>query len=137
VTAGNVAVPHPSARGASALSRFPRAQLPQPRHVAGVEPADEAAEFIALATTTDDRLATLRAGEALSAVLLAATQMGLATTPLSQAMEVETVRREIRNEVLGTAAYPQLLVRVGWPVEGAGEVPLTSRRDLSSVLLRR
>jgi hypothetical protein len=87
-------------------------------------------------TIDDDHLAWLRAGEALSAVLLTATRLGLATTPLSQGVEIENVRRKIRRSILQVTEHPQLIVRVGWPVPGAAELPVTGRRDLRLVLLR-
>ena len=89
-----------------------------------------------IVTVHDDPLDWLRAGEATSAVLLAATGLGLATTPLSQALEVDETRRALRWDVLRVPEHPQLVVRVGWPAAGAGELPATPRRDLQSVLLR-
>jgi hypothetical protein len=77
----------------------------------------------------------LRAGEATSAVLLTATRLGLATTPLSQGVEVDETRRAIQQKVLHVPEHPQLLIRVGWPASTADEIPTTPRRDLHSVLL--
>jgi len=88
-----------------------------------------------LATPSDGPLDRLRAGEALSAVLLAATRLGLATTPLSQALEVDAIRKELRHQVLHIPEYPQLIIRIGWPATAAAELPPTPRRGLSSVLL--
>lgn len=121
---------------ASPLRRFPRGELRQPHQPSGSAPADDAAELLVLATQADDCLAWLRAGEATSAVLLAATLLGLATTPLSQAVEVATIRRQLRQTVLHTPRHPQLILRIGWPADGAGELPATARRDLHSVLQR-
>jgi nitroreductase len=88
-----------------------------------------------LATPSDGPLDRLRAGEALSAVLLAATRLGLATTPLSQALEVDAIRKELRHQVLHIPEYPQLIIRIGWPATAAAELPPTPRRGLRSVLL--
>ena len=77
----------------------------------------------------------LRAGEATSAVLLAATRLGLATTPLSQGVEIDATRRAIQQDVLHVPEHPQLLIRIGWPAAAAEELPVTPRRDLRSVLL--
>ena len=87
-----------------------------------------------IVTEGDDTADRLRAGEALSAVLLHATRHRLATTPLSQATEVAQARAAI-GRALQTAAQPQILVRVGWPATTAGDLPATPRRDLRSVLL--
>ena len=116
----------------SPLRRFPHGHLAQPP---GPESTGDAAELLVLATTQDGPLDRLRAGEATSAVLLAATLLGLATTPLSQAVEVDQTRRAIQRDVLHVPEHPQLILRVGWPAEGAGELPVTPRRDLWEVQL--
>lgn len=120
---------------ASPLRSFRGEQLTQPRQSSGPGSAADAAELLVIVTTHDDCLDWLRAGEATSAVLLTATGLGLATTPLSQALEVDETRRALRTDVLRVPEYPQLVVRVGLPATGAAELPLTSRRDLRSVLL--
>jgi nitroreductase len=135
VPVANVAAPPPGLVHDSPLRQFAEAALPQPHHLAGTGSSDDAAELLVLATTGDDYLAWLRTGEALSALLLTTTRLGLATTPLSQGVEVARVRREIRRNILQVPEHPQLIVRVGWPVPGAGELPETSRRPLRSVLL--
>ena len=48
----------------------------------------------------------LRTGEALSAVLLHATDLGLASCPLSQPLEVSAVRDALRTELLGGSWLP-------------------------------
>jgi nitroreductase len=135
VSGASVAPPPADPTGQSPLRQFPHGQLSQPRQLPGHGPADDAAELLVIATAGDDPLDWLQAGEATSAVLLAATQMGLVTTPLSQAVEVAMSRREIQQEVLHVPEHPQLIIRVGWPASGATELPVTPRRDLNSVLL--
>jgi len=79
----------------------------------------------------------LRAGEATSAVLLAATRHRLATTPLSHALEIAHTRRQLASRVLRMPhAVPQLVIRIGWTTSGLGVAP-TPRRPVESVLLRR
>jgi nitroreductase len=134
VPAGNVAPPPPGATADPGLRRFGRAALAQPTLDPGVSPTD-AAEFHVLATTDDDVPSRLRAGEATSAVLLAATRLGLATTPLSQAVELASTRRRMRTGVLGIPEHPQLVLRIGRPSTDAREIPPTPRRPLSSILL--
>ncbi len=87
-----------------------------------------------IVTNGDGTTERLRAGEALSAVLLHATKLRLATTPLSQATEVAEARSTVRR-TLETFRQPQILVRVGWPATAAEDLPATPRRDLRSVLL--
>jgi nitroreductase len=136
VPAESIAPAPVGAVGNSPLRRFPRGRLDQPRQLPGHGPADDAAELLVVATAGDAAVDRLRAGEAVSAVLLAATRLGLATTPLSQGVEVDAVRQAIRWDVLHMPEQPQLVVRVGWPASGAAELPPTPRRDLHSVLLR-
>jgi nitroreductase len=136
VSAAGVAPAPIGLTGVSLLRRFPLARLAQPPRSSGHFSADDAAELLVIVTVHDDPLDWLRAGEAASAVLLAATGLGLATTPLSQALEVDETRRALRWDVLRVPEHPQLVVRVGWPAAGAGELPATPRRDLQSVLLR-
>ena len=120
---------------ATPLRRFPHGQLPQPRSFPGEGSDDDAAELLVIATSGDDVLDRLRAGEATSAVLLAATGLGLATTPLSQGFEIDETRRAIQTTVLHVPEHPQLLLRIGWPASTAAELAPTPRRDLRSVLL--
>ena len=109
-------------------------QLTQPRPAPGHGDTDDAAELAVIVTNGDGTTERLRAGEALSAVLLHATRLRLATTPLSQATEVAEARSAI-GRMLETFRQPQILVRVGWPATAAGELPATPRRDLHSVLM--
>jgi hypothetical protein len=109
--------------------------LSQPRTAPGsAGDTDDAAELAVIVTNGDGTTERLRAGEALSAVLLHATRLRLATTPLSQATEVAEARSAIRR-TLETFRQPQILVRVGWPATTAEELPATPRRDLHSVLM--
>ena len=90
--------------------------------------------LLVLGTASDDRLSQLKAGEALSAVLLHATDIGLAACPLSQPLEVESIYRAVRDDLLGGSLAPQVLVRVGWgPQE---PLPPTPRRPLDDVIER-
>jgi nitroreductase len=84
---------------------------------------DEAAagtgDLLVLATPADDVVSRLRAGVAASAVLLAATGLGLATCPLSRLLRVGHTRDRLRDEVLAGATHPQLVLRVGLPAAEA------------------
>lgn len=87
-----------------------------------------------LATRGDGPVDQLRAGEALSAVLLAATRIGLATDPISQPLEVTTTRDELRARILRGAAWPQLVLRVGWAPISAEPLPPTGRRPVDETI---
>lgn len=106
-----------------------------------VVPSDQAERALAgsglrtllLTTSSDDTLACLRAGEALSAILLEATRRGLATAIDTQALERQEVRDAIEQEVLHGSRTPQVVVRVGWP-SSADPLPMTPRRDVDEIL---
>jgi hypothetical protein len=85
-------------------------------------------QLLVLATLADDLVSVLRAGEAASAALLTATDIGLATCPLSQALEIASTRALIREQVLDGAAYPHLILRTGWAPTAAPPPPQTPRR---------
>ena len=87
-----------------------------------------------LSTSGDGPVDQLRAGEALSAVLLTATRFGLATDPISQPLEVPASRAQLRSLVLGGAAAPQLLLRLGWAPMSTDPVPATGRRPLADTI---
>ena len=119
------------AADAPGLRPFPRGRLTA-RPAAG----PDGSVVLAVTTVVDEVLDRLLAGEAASAVLLAATVRGLATTPLSQAQETPESRARLASFVLHTPDHPQLLLRVGHPAPGAAPLEPTVRRTLESVLLR-
>ena len=131
----NIAQPPVGAAGAAPLRQFAHGRLDQPQPQPGQEAGTDASELLVIGTPGDDTADRLRAGEATSAVLLAATTLGLASTPLSQAVEVDATRRAIQRDVLHIPEHPQLVLRIGWPAAHAAEIPPTPRRDLRSVLL--
>jgi hypothetical protein len=96
----------------------------------------DGATLVLLGTSSDDPLAQLRAGEALSAVLLRATEIGLASCALTQPLEVAGTRRVIRDDVLDGEFSPQVVVRLGWAPPGPG-IPHTTRRPVAETLGRR
>jgi hypothetical protein len=111
-------------------SRFPSGTLRD--HPGEPGPAEWA--LLVICSSSDDTTSRLRAGEALGAVLLRATAAGLLTVPLSQAIEVDRTRHLLQDELLGDAACPQILVRVGWPSRAGAPIPATPRRPLDEVL---
>jgi len=121
--------------GATPLRRFTRGTLREAPQAPGPAATGDAAELLVLATAGDEPLDQLRAGEATSAVLLTATTLGLATTPLSQAIEIDSCRDTLIHHVLGITDQPQLIIRVGWPATGASALPATPRRPLHAVSL--
>ncbi len=94
----------------------------------------DGALFVVIGTASDDTLSQLRAGEALSAVALHATLLGLASCPLSQVLEVGDTRRLLRDDVLDGAMAPQLVLRLGFATSQA-PLPATPRRPISEILV--
>lgn len=100
------------------------------------DPADhpDAAQWLVIGTPHDDRRAQLRAGEATSALLLTATELGLATSLQTEPLGLLETRQEIRTGLLHDCAYPQTMVRVGWSPRTAGPLADTPRRPVEEVL---
>lgn len=86
----------------------------------------EAEPMIAVvASYVDDPFAQVQAGAALQRVLLTATSLGLSASFLSQVVEVEATRAQLRA-LLGDGTYPQVVLRIGYgaPVASAGRRPI-------------
>ncbi|WP_422747846.1 Acg family FMN-binding oxidoreductase [Mycobacterium sp. WMMD1722] len=109
---------------------FPGAAMEQP---AGTDPVDDNAILLALGTATDDTVARLRAGEASSLVMLTATALGLASCPVTEPLEISSTRDALRQDAFGSAAFPQMLLRLGWAPVNADPLPSTPRRPLAEV----
>nr|WP_245676992.1 hypothetical protein [Nocardia acidivorans] len=90
------------------------------------------AEWLIVCTRHDDRRARLRAGETLSALLLAATELDLATCVQTEPLGIPDLREEIRFS-LCEGAYPQAMVRAGWMHSSAGPLSETPRRPVDEV----
>jgi len=73
---------------------------------------DAGAQYAVVFTDEDNPLAWLQAGEALSAVLLTATCLGLGTSPISDVTELTVTREQLRH-LLADIGMPQLAVRIG------------------------
>ena len=93
---------------------------------------DKGAAYVVLFGMTDRPIDLLRGGEALSALLLEATAEGLATDPLSDAVEVTWTRRLLR-ELLADIGEPYVAVRLGY-LSSAEPLPPAPRRDPAEVI---
>ncbi|MEV4642938.1 nitroreductase [Actinoplanes sp. NPDC049548] len=82
-----------------------------------------------LATRGDGTAQWVKSGQALQRVLLTATGLGLATTPISQPVEVPAVRSLLTDTRTGT--WAQMVLRIGY----GRPVPATPRRPVTDVLL--
>lgn len=94
----------------------------------------DGAQLLVISTASDDQVSLLCAGEALSAVLLAAAGAGLASCVLTEPLELADLRAAVRREILDDNAFPQAVVRVGWLPTGAAPLPHTPRRPVDEVL---
>lgn len=88
---------------------------------------DSGARYLILWGNQDGRRAWLRAGQALSAVLLTAAESGLAASPMTDLVEVADTRVALRR-LLSWQGHPYAVLRVGVAAADSG-VPATYRRD--------
>ncbi|GAA2359230.1 NAD(P)H nitroreductase [Catellatospora methionotrophica] len=73
---------------------------------------DKSSTYAVLFGEADDRAAWLRAGQALSAVWLHATALGLAVLPYSQVIEIDGSRAMMRR-ILSNLGYAYVVLRLG------------------------
>lgn len=96
-------------------------------------PDEDRAGILVLSTDDDSAESVLRCGEALSAVLLEATMVGLATCTVTHITEVPEGRDALAS-LIGSTAIPQALVRVGLAPTMDAAPPPTPRRPVRDVL---
>jgi hypothetical protein len=95
-------------------------------------PDVERPTVVLMGTEDDDRYAWLLAGRALGRVLLQATVAGLAASPLTQALDWPATRTRMQAR-LALVGHPQMLLRMGYPPEVAGQA-VSGRRPVADVL---
>lgn len=127
VPARSIPAEHPRGMPARDFALVGEGELPVPV-------LDDGAVLGAFATSGDGYESWLAVGQALSVVLLSATEMGLATCPLSQISEVAAAQNQVREQVCGGVRIPQMALRVGWPATAEFPGPLTPRRTLSDTV---
>jgi nitroreductase len=97
-------------------------------------PADTGSDheqcLLLLGTLDDDRIAWLRAGEALERVWLELTRHGYVASLFTQVIEVRRTHELLRHE-LGLAVHPHLLMRIGQ----APDTPPSPRRPAAEVII--
>ena len=69
-------------------------------------------------------------------LMIAAELAELSTCPLSQAVDFAAFRSRVQR-AMGWVGAPQMMLRIGYPVASAGELPRTPRRTPASVLTVR
>ena len=90
--------------------------------------------LIMIGTRSDGPRAWLHAGQALSALWLAAVDAGVSVVPLSQVTELNATRLAVRYDVMFGSMEPQILARLGWQETGRGELRRTPRRPLDDIV---
>ncbi|MEU0541997.1 Acg family FMN-binding oxidoreductase [Nocardia sp. NPDC005978] len=100
------------------------------------DPADvvDGAQWFVIGTPTDDTQARVRAGEAVSAILLTATRSGLASCIQSEPLGILDLGADLRSEVLHDCAFAQTMIRIGWAPRTAAPLPFTPRRPSAEVV---
>jgi nitroreductase len=93
---------------------------------------DRGAAYVIVFGMTDRRADLVRGGEALSALLLLATAEGLATAPLSEAVEAAW-SRHLLTTLLAGIGEPYVAVRLGYPLGGEPLPPQTRRAAAETI----
>jgi nitroreductase len=99
------------------------------------EAHENAATFGILYASGDGPLDWLRAGEALSAAWLTATELGVAVLPLSATIEVAVAREHLRR-LLVSVGHPQLVLRLSTADPAGTAPPHTPRLPAGQVIER-
>ena len=87
---------------------------------------DNAATYVILYGLAEQPRSWLRAGEALSAIWLTATEHEIALLPMSAAIESPATRQEL-HRILAGLGYPYLVLRLGIADPNLPAIPRTPR----------
>jgi nitroreductase len=96
------------------------------------EVVDERPLYLVVFTTADNREARLRAGEAYARISVQAERVGLASSAMTQAVDLPAVRERFRT-LMNWPDHPQMVLRIGRSEPGPTPPP-TGRRSLPDVL---
>jgi nitroreductase len=94
---------------------------------------DERPLIAVIVTRSDIAADHLRTGQAMMQLMIRAELLGLATCPLSQAVDFAAFRTRVQG-LMGWVGHPQMMLRVGYPSAPATDLPYTPRRPPSAVL---
>ena len=87
-----------------------------------VDLVDERPVYLVVFSTADDRAARLRAGEAYARISVEAERLGLASSAMTQAVDLPAVRERFRM-LMDWPDHPQMVLRVGHPQPGPTPPP--------------
>lgn len=107
--------------------------FPSTPHSARRGTLEDNARLLVLSSPRESVTTWLHTGEALSAVLLECTAVGLASCPMTHITEMPSARKIIAN-MLPHPGIPQVIVRVGTAPADEPEAPPTPRRPLPDIL---
>jgi nitroreductase len=93
---------------------------------------DEHPAYVVVFSRDDDAATRLRAGAAYTQLSVDAQRLGLATSAMTQALDLPGVRNRVRT-LMSWPDHPQMILRVGRPPDG-DSAPMTARRPVSAVL---
>lgn len=94
---------------------------------------DEKPLIVVVFTPADEPIDHLRAGATMMRLMLSAAMRGLASCPLSQAVDFAAFRARLRGR-MGWVGSPQMMLRIGYPSAPVTALPRTPRRPPSAVL---
>jgi hypothetical protein len=86
-----------------------------------------------ISARTDDRTSQVWTGQALERLWLHATRIGIALQPMSQALEIPSLRAKLAQVIPEPGWIPEQVFRIGYPVRPAKQH--TPRRSADKVLL--
>ena len=86
-----------------------------------------------ISARTDDRTSQVRTGQALERLWLQATRLGIALQPMSQALEIPSLRAELARVIPDSGWIPEQVFRMGYSMRPARRH--TPRRSADEVLL--
>lgn len=86
-----------------------------------------------ISARTDDRTSQVRTGQALERLWLHATRIGIALQPMSQALEIPSLRAELARVIPESGWIPEQVFRIGYPIPPAEQH--TPRRSTDQVCL--
>lgn len=94
---------------------------------------DERPVIAVLLTQSDTPREQLAAGESMMRLMLQAEMAGLASCPLSQAVDLIAFRSRVQA-LMGWTSYPQMMLRLGYPPPDQSPPPRSPRRPVADQL---
>jgi nitroreductase len=110
-----------------------RESEPADPHAGDDPPAVERPLVSVLGTRDDDARAWIAAGQGLARLLLVAASEGVAASPMTQPLEIPSIRQQLGKE-LGLVGHPQMILRLGYTAEDGSRPKATPRRPLDEIL---